>query len=219
MKLSNLESALLSAFHEKSGVIGVCGLPGSGKSTLVNRLSDIFGERALAINLDDFCIAETPVRKAVLHDALETGDRARLRYLAKPNDPKDNPYANPVTWYDWHAAAETLQKLKQGQAVNRKGAWNQKTGLCDKDMAYESPKAAHPLFLVDCVYLFEAPLRQEIDTFILIEETPEVSHHRETSRDAHRNDPIYAEYKKYVTELYCVPYLAARRQEMHFVVS
>lgn len=219
MNFKELEISLATLYAQKSGVIGVCGLPGAGKSTLVKRLSDIFDGRALAINLDDFCIAETPVRKGYLNDALKTQDMGRLRSLAKPANPQDNPYADPVSWYDWNAAADMLQNLKSGQAVLRRNAWNQKTGLCDTDITYAPPKTVHPLFLVDCVYLFESPLRQKIDTFVMIEETQEVSHGRETARDAHRNDPLYAQYKKIVTEFYCVPYLAMRRQEMNFIVS
>lgn len=219
MNRSELGSFLLIEYAHKGGVIGVCGLPGAGKSTLVKKLSDVFFGRALAINIDDFCVVETPARKSFLQEALNAEDRNRLRYLASPETFEDNPYANPVSWYDWNAAASVIQKLKHGQSALRHDAWNQKTGLCDRTVAYEPPNVENPLLIVDCVYLFEAPLSQEIDTFVLIEESPEVSHQREKLRDAHRNDPIYAEYKKYVTDLYCVPYLSKYKNNMDFVVS
>ncbi len=219
MTADDLESSLIRIFADKGGVIGVCGLPGSGKSTLVARLSKAFPSRSLSINLDDFCIAPTPVRKWYLSAALEKEDRDALRALAQPEDSKLNPYADPLTWYDWQQASLTLRRLKEGKAVVRENAWDQTTGLCNKTVQYSPPSGKNPIYIVDCVYLFENVLRPEIDVHVEIDMTAEESFRREKARDSHRNSESYAAYKKMVTDIYCVPYLKKYRDKMDFIVS
>lgn len=217
MTEEELKTHLQSEYRDKGGVIGICGLPGSGKSTLAKKLSNVFEGRSLALPLDDFCIAATPVRKSFLKKALEQKDKVRLTALARPVNADENPYANPVSWYDWAAAGDALQHLRAGIPITRENAWNQATGLCDKTATYPS-KGALGIYFVDCVYLFETPLREQIDRFVLIEMSPDKSFEREKLRDAHRNDPVYADYKRMVTDFYCVPYLARYRADMDFIV-
>ncbi len=109
--------------------------------------------------------------------------------------------------------------IKQGEAVVRENAWDQATGLCDKTVQYSPPADKNPLYFVDCVYLFENTLRPEIDVFVEIAMAAEESFKREKDRDSHRNSESYAGYKKMVTDIYCVPYLAKYHDKMDFVVG
>lgn len=218
MNTQSLEQSLQGVYREKGGAIGVCGLPGSGKSTLVRKLTTIFYGRALSINLDDFCIAPTALRKSFLNEAIQNADIAKLQSLAAPNA-SENPYANPLTWYDWSAAADVIRRVKRGEEVLRDNCWDQETGLCNKTMRYVPPKGGNPLYFIDCVYLFEEPVADEIDGRIMIDLPLDKANERQAGRDMHRNEDAYLRYKNIVTDLYCVPYLDKNRSNMDFIVS
>lgn len=213
--MKSLVENIQGIISKQSAIIGVCGLPGSGKTTLSQHLATCF-DNATVVNSDNFCVLPTKVRKSFLSQALEAGDEARLRYLACPTHPSDNPYANPISWYDWQALAECLEKLKKGQSVTRPNAWNQQTGECDKTTLYQPFTS---ICIVDTIYLFEPALSGLIDYKVMIELEPELATSRERQRDAHRSDFQYLTYKKIVTEFYCQPYLEKYRKDMDFVMK
>ncbi len=219
MQPKGIDAIVASIPADETSVIGICGLPGSGKTTLASRLAQIFHGRACIINVDDFCIVPTDVRRRFLAAALSAGDQKRLAYLSNPERPEDNPYANPVTWYDWSAAADVVKRLRNGESVERLHAWNQKTGKCDKSVVYRPPHGSPNLYFVDCIYLFEEPLANEIDYRIMIDIDAAEASRREFTRDSHRSDRTYLEYKQLVSRTYCVPYLQKHRSEMNFLVA
>jgi uridine kinase len=219
MTVEDLADLIESRATNDSIVVGICGLSGSGKTTLANTLAERFPDRAIVVSLDDFCVVPTPERKRYLDQALKEGNRERLAYLAAPTDRKDNPYADPVSWYDWRAAAETIMALRAGKIIERDTAWNQTTGLCDKHIVYEPPAMNGSIYIVECIYLFEPPLASQIDISIMIDADPEAAAFNERKRDEHRSEDSYLEYKKVISEQYCIPYLEKHKSRMTTIVK
>ncbi len=203
----------------KSAFIGICGLSGSGKTTLAQKLCNTFPERSLAINLDDFCIATTRKRKSYLNKALSQENINQLTYLANPSRKEDNPFANPVSWYDWQAIANTLSDLKQDKKVIRHNTWNQATGECDLTITYKPPKHEYPLYFIDCIYLYEPEITSYLDKVVLLNTSKKEAYARKTKRDQHRNNGLYIDYKKLTTELYCIPYLNKYKNQMDYIIK
>jgi uridine kinase len=219
MSFETLIENIKARAKDKVFAIGICGLSWSGKSTMANKLSACFPEQAAVINVDDFCTVPTKIRKSFLESALSAGDIEQLAYLAKHARSDDNPYADPISWYDWEAAADVIKKLRNRESVDRSNAWNQLTGECDKTIIYRPPALRNAVYFVDCIYLFEQPLSNQIDYMVLIDLDPAQAANREALRDRHRSDTTYLNYKKIVSELYCAPYLKKHRHQMDFILN
>lgn len=200
----------------QSCVICISGLSGSGKTTLAKRLTSIFAPRAVQVSEDDFVIASTKERKAFLTDALAINDMSRLRYLANPSDKKDNPFANPLSWYDWTLLRACLVALTSGQGFSKQGGWDQKTGECDRYIQYFPPKDAGVLCLVDSNYPLE--FREHIDILVMLEVSPKIAQERQAMRDQHRSDHAYLAYKKMVDEIYCMPYMERVKEQANYII-
>jgi uridine kinase len=205
--------------HRGVLVVGISGLSGSGKSTLAKKLAARFPDRSCVLNVDDFCTVPTRHRKSYLQAAIAAQDIKRLEYLAEPDNPAENPYASPLSWYDWTAAAEVIERLRAGHSTERIGAWNQSTGECDRIVSYAPPETLNALYLVDCIYLFEPPLDRQIDFHVMIDVDPAAAALREDGRDSHRSDSMYLYYKKIVSRIYCRPYLEKYRHRMNVVLQ
>lgn len=80
----------------KSIVVGIAGGTGSGKTTLVKRLAEYFGESALVISHDDYYRA---------HDELTMEERAAINY--------DEPAA-----FETELLVSHLHLLKEGKSVS-----------------------------------------------------------------------------------------------------
>lgn len=203
--------------QDKSYVIALCGLPGSGKSTLADKLANYFLPRALRVSEDDFCVVPTERRKKYLATALAENNMEKLRALAVPTRTADNPYANPLTWYDWQEFGRCLQQLKSGIAFDRAGCWNQQTGACDRHVHYVPPSRESCLYFVDTNYPFE--VENWIDMIVLVDASKQLAAKGQAQRDSHRSDTAYLAYKQIVGELYCAPYTEKVRGRADFVIQ
>jgi uridine kinase len=206
-------------FENRSGVIGICGLPGSGKTTLARELERYFLERALVIGIDDFCEVPTLRRKSYLKDALDTKNKEKLKYLTNPEKISENPYANPLSWYDWNAIEETLSQLRLGKTVMRKNCWDQQTGACDQDKIYQPKNHPHSIIIIEGIYLFENNLPHQIDVTAMLQLPEDLAEQQERTRDQHRNDALYLYYKALINKLYCVPYLEKYKENMDYIIT
>lgn len=202
---------------DKICVVAISGMPGAGKTTLACKLKAYFGDTALHLSEDDFLAVPTVQRKAYLQAALEQGDEARLRRLVAPEDPKLNPYADPLSWYDWPALRACLATLKRGQSYERFGAWDQETGRCDRHVVY-GPLSLYPAFVfIDSNY----PLEYEAcwDRLVYLALDPFHAEARQKKRDGHRSDAAYLAYKNLVDSYYTRPYQDRVRAKAHDTLS
>ncbi len=197
-------------------VVAIGGLSGSGKTTLARRLTQRFAPRAVHVSEDDFCVASTDLRKSYLQDALRNHDLARLRELAAPLRREDNPYANPLSWYDWAALSACLRALKRDESVERKDCWNQTTGANDRVVRYAPLQTVPALVFIDSNYPLQ--YRDQVDFLVVLDLAPQQASERQRQRDAHRSDPSYLAYKEIVDELYCRPYFASVRAQADWVL-
>lgn len=198
-------------------IVCLCGRPGSGKTTLARQLVQAFSAKSLHISEDDFCHVPTAKRKSYLEQALKSGDLARLQALTDPTDAADNPYANPLSWYDWPGLRRCLETLRAGKKYERHNAWDQKTGACDRHVVYV-PGDQRPYFcFLDANYPLD--YRALIDLLVWIDVSPEEAHRRSIARDSHRSDPAYFAYKAMNAEKYGHPYAAQVQQQADFLLQ
>lgn len=210
LSLDSLVQKIKEIRADKPFVIGVTGLSGSGKTTLAKYLLNIFQEFSVHVSEDYFCVISTSVRKSFLCNALENQDFNRLRYLAKPIEISDNPYANPISWYDWQSLILCLNTLKEGGSYKMDTAWNQKTGELDTKIFISTKGIINPIIIVDTNYPLQ--YRNKIDLLVYLDIDPNLASSRQKSRDSHRSDNVYFAYKKMVENIYCIPY--ARRSKI-----
>lgn len=184
-------------------VVAISGLPGAGKTTLARQGAAFFGARAVHVSEDDFLAVPTARRKSFLQKALDAGDLQALQALVRPDDPAENPYADPESWYDGPALRACLSSLKKGQRYEREGAWDQQTGLCNRRVVYQPP-AGDGFILIDANF----PLAYQacLDRLVYLSVTADSALQRQAARDSHRSEALYLAYKDMIDISYTRPY-------------
>jgi uridine kinase len=202
---------------DKTITVVISGLPASGKTTLAEELANSFGANAVRVSEDDFGNVPSEVRKEYLREAINAGHMDRLVYLADPLDPRDNPYAPPISRYDWIDLRKCLHELVAGRSYRRDNCWNQKNGKLDKSTTYVAPPRPRGVIFIDsnCPLQF----RDQIDLLVLIEIDPSIAAARRAERDAFRTDPGYRAYKQMVDRLHYQPYVGRIREQANFIIQ
>lgn len=173
-------------------IIGVCGYPGAGKTTLCKTLTADPGKRIFHFDCDRFSNLSYSEREAHIAQSL-TGDT--------PNDAAENP----MSWYAWEAIEAALHGIRTRGGFTYPHGWNRKTGELDEDYSINLPAHEPAALLCDCIYLLHPPVRTWLDAVILVDTPLSVTLERGQARS---KDPARAAYMERLTRTYTVPYFA-----------
>jgi uridine kinase len=189
--------ALLGWVHSKSrpdhpAIIGVCGYPGAGKTTLCKALTAAPGNRIVHFDCDRFSRLSFTERETHIAEALIT-------------DTPDDAAENPLNWYAWEAIEAALHGIRIKGRFTYPHGWNRKTGELDEDYSITLPENEPALLLCDCIYLLHPPVRDWLDAVILVDTPLNVTLARGQARS---KDPARAAYMERLTRTYTVPYFA-----------
>lgn len=188
----------------KRPVISVCGLGGSGKSTLCAELAKALN--GFVIQTDWYLRYPTVERKIRIASALESGDPER-------RDREENP----LNWYDWEHYSRDLSELRTTGILTLTDAWNQRTGA--KDEKVEIRDQSLGAVICDGIYLLHPPVVDLSDVTVLLQVSPHFARERADARDAHRSDSAYLAYKAELQKRYDLPYLSSYMKAANFVLS
>jgi uridine kinase len=202
-----LEDKIKSLLRENSVFnLGICGLGGSGKSTLCRQLAE--NSNILHFETDWYARFPTPIRRQRIKEALESGDPQRI-----------DAEENPLRWYDWDALAAGLETLKSTRHLSITDAWNQKTGEKGLALSLELPATGAATIIVDGIYLLHPQIRNQLDMVVHIGTPASTALERSRQRDQHRSSPEYLAYKESLTYKYCVPYFEQYADAIDFTLT
>jgi len=177
----NIEEFALSKFIEgKITIIFLTGKAGSGKTTLANKLSNIYEKNKIysdVLNQDSFFKLSRTERKEWLEEGFKIG---KEEYEKR---------SNPFLWYDFKSMENVLRKLKSGQKIHMKKIYNRKdegnlTGEINININ----------ILKGGVIIFEGVilphLKEFSDCILYIDENFETRKNRLIERDIHRKGSL-----------------------------
>ncbi|MFA5925891.1 MAG: AAA family ATPase [Parcubacteria group bacterium] len=179
---------------KKHPIIFICGLGGTGKSTLADKLNKILPIDCEIVRLDWYLKHSTGDRKNRIKKALESGGSN----LVKKEE-------NPFNWNDFEKLKDDLLHFQQESELDIKSAWNQKTGEKDTDIQIKF-KTPNGLIICEGIYLLHPEIASIADFIILLRTTEEQAVRRMEQRDAHRSSKEYLAYKSKLQKEYDVPY-------------
>lgn len=189
--------ALLAWVRSKSGpdrpaIIGVCGYPGAGKTTLCKALTADPDDRIFHFDCDRFSKLSFSERETHIAEALIT-------------DTPDDAAENPLNWYAWEAIEAALHGIRTKGHFTYPHGWNRNTGELDEDYSITLFANERAVLLCDCIYLLHQPVRTWLDAVILVDTPLSVTLARGQARS---KDPARAAYMEHLTRTYAVPYFA-----------
>ena len=174
---------------------GICGLGGTGKSTICRKVAEQYAPNALIIETDWYLALPSSARKRSILTALDKHDIEEL-----------NRWSDPSAWYDWEAFVQDIDRLRQTGKLHLNSAWRQSTG--EKDLVVELQISDPPrtVILIDGIYLLHEPIRRLLDCVMVIEDSSDNARKRAEARDLHRAEGDYLAFKARLAESFDVPY-------------
>ncbi|MCY0092521.1 hypothetical protein [Hoeflea ulvae] len=179
----------------RAAIIGVCGYPGAGKTTLCRTLTAASANRVFHFEGDRFSSLSLCEREAQIAGALHAG---------LPADAAENP----LDWYDWEAIKAALSGIRSRGRFTFPHGWNRTTGELDEPYGITLPAHGPAVLLCDCIYLLHQPVRKWLDALILVDTPLEVTLERGRARS---KDPARAAYMERLTRIHAVPYFTAHQ--------
>lgn len=188
---------------ERLLIIGVCGYPGAGKTTLCKSLSAGHPNHVFHFECDRFSRHSFLEREHRIARALRSGGQS-------------NPEENPLAWYAWKDIEAALAGLRAKGSFVYPHGWNRKTGELDETYAISVPVNRPAVVLCDCIYLLHPPVRGWLDAVVLVDTPLDLTLDRGRAR---ANDAGRAAYMERLTRTYTVPYFAAHRAMANVLFS
>jgi hypothetical protein len=105
--------------NDGRSVLGVCGLGGTGKTTICERVYALSNGSSSIFEIDWYLTHTRKVRRELV-----------LESLSDP--PKSAFWQNSTNWYDWSSLIADLIQLKETGSLSRQALWRQATG--EKDL-------------------------------------------------------------------------------------
>lgn len=189
-------------------IVSVCGLGGSGKTTLCRNLAATLPVATAVVETDWYCKFSTTERKERIQRALASQRQAQI-----------DEEENPINWYDWNKVQLDLVKLSDKGMLHLRDAWCQSSGLKNLVVEITLPDSEPAVILCDGIYLLHPGIRDLADLTILLEIPTSIALERAKARDGHRSSPEYLAYKASLTKKYDEPYFEQYRACADVVLS
>ncbi|KEQ08966.1 AAA family ATPase [Pseudorhizobium pelagicum] len=174
-------------------VVGVCGFPGAGKTTLCQHIAEMSGVEVVRLDCDLFSTESYSQRQANLAEALKSGSQERIEDAE-----------NTQNWYAYDEIARAITDLKSHRRCTYDRAWNRNTGELDERYHLEASLAGPVIVLCDCIYLLHPPIRDALDCAIFVDAPEAVRFARGRVRS--RGDANLAERMERISVRYTAPY-------------
>lgn len=174
-------------------VIGVCGYPGAGKTTLCKSLAAGHSGLVFHFECDRFSRHGFVEREARIAQAQRSANMI-------------DAVENPLHWYAWEGIEAALASIRAEGSFTYPHGWNRRTGELDQAYAISVPVNRPAVVLCDCIYLLHSPVRGWLDAVVLVDTPLDVTLDRGRAR---ANDAGRAAYMERLTRTYAVPYFAA----------
>ncbi|MDX3925321.1 MAG: AAA family ATPase [Shinella sp.] len=182
-------------------VVGVCGMAGSGKTTLCNKMIDTLPLNAVRLDCDQFSSRSYAQRQTLIEDATKSGIPQQIEFAE-----------NPKHWYCFKDIIAALHDLKTNRIHIHDRAWNRQTGELTGRYRIALAGDGPSVILCDCIYLLHPPIRAELDIAIMVETPEELVTERGLQRS--KGDVSRAAYMERLRQRYTVPYFQALRDQV-----
>jgi len=178
-------------------VVGVCGLGGSGKSTICRQVAESASFPCTVFELDWYLTHSSQDRRDAILRSL-AGVEANLDF-----------WRDPTNWYDWELFGADLKQIRSTGHLKRSGLWRQSTGAKDLEIIIELPTSG--VVLCEGIYLAHPAVRPFFDEVVFLEAPSHAALERSARRDSHRNPEAYQAFKASVTISFDLPYFVKNR--------
>jgi uridine kinase len=187
-------------------LLGVCGLPGAGKTTLCKEMLQTFPGAVFHFICDRFSKYAYVERERRIAAAIASGC---------PMDIEAEE--NPCRWYDWDGIGVALRDLREKRMFVYPFGWNRQSG--ERDEPYEGRIAGSgpALVLCDGIYLLHSPVRSWFDRVLLVDASLDQTLERGRNRGQSQGEPGRAARMERLTLTYAVPYFAEHAQRADWV--
>jgi uridine kinase len=189
--------------HQRTAV-GVCGLGGSGKSTICRKVAETANFKCTVFELDWYLTHSSWCRRSAILQSL-TGAQADIDF-----------WKDPTNWYDWSTFEADLKQLRDTGHLKRSGLWRQSTGEKDLEVTIELPPSG--VVLCDGIYLAHPAVRPLFDKVVLLEVPSQEALKRSERRDLHRNPEAYRAFKASVAATFDISYFKRNRVSVDAVI-